>query len=294
LQYVFDNFKQNQLAINNIQQLIHLLADIQRHRACSLAILSGNHSFEAQVNALHKKINARLYFLDNEFDLLDIIDRNEWNHVANEWKVVGYGWRKDDILHNFELHCHLLDKILNIIRHTGRWILRSGSYSEQAGNQFLEHSIFEFIFATHLYHIESLGRLRGLGTHIANCGCNDESMYSRIKYLLQCARKEQEISTEFLNQHNTTAGKTMPAAIEIQLTKHLLDEWLELTENILQKNIQPSEELARKAFELASAVMDARLALTEQVLAYLHLAIENMLEFLLEENATMTTEEKTQ
>ncbi|HSC74784.1 MAG TPA: hypothetical protein VLB90_00945 [Pseudomonadales bacterium] len=292
MQHVFDGFKLNQIVINNIQQLIHLLADIQRHRACSLGILSGNDSFDTQVTSLHKKINARLIFLNSQTELTDVVDPYEWDHVLSEWKVVGYGWRGDNVLHNFELHSHLLEKILNIIRHAGRWVLRSGGYSEEAADHYLGHSVFEFVFTTHLYQIETLGRLRGLSTHIANSGCGDNSngdnaMQIRVKYLLQCAREELNVSSEFLDSHAASISKNIPAVMDIQRSKTMLHEWLELTNRILLGQLEPSDKLARQTFDLASAVMDARLAFTEQILAYLHLAIEEMLESLLEETVAL-------
>jgi hypothetical protein len=290
MQHIFDGFRLNQAVINNIQQLIHLLADIQRHRACSLAILSDNYSFDNQVTLLHKKINARLAFLDSQSELTEVVDQHEWNHVLSEWKVVGYGWRGDNVLHNFELHSHLLEKILNIIRHAGRWVLRSGSYSEQVADHYLGHSVFEFVFATHLYQVETLGRLRGLGTHIANSGCNgDTAMQMRVEYLLQCARQEQNISSEFLNTHAASINKNIPALLDIQRSKTALNEWLELISGVLHGQLESSDLLARQTFDLASAVIDARLAFTEQILAYLHLAIEEMLESLLEETVAMDT-----
>jgi hypothetical protein len=288
MHHVFDGFKLNQIVINNIQQLIHLLADIQRHRACSLAILSGNASFDAQVTSLHKKINARLIFLNSQTELTDVVDPYQWDHLLSEWKVVGYGWRGDNVLHNFELHSHLLEKILNIIRHAGRWVLRSGGYSKKAADHYLGHTVFEFVFATHLYQVETLGRLRGLSTHIANSGCGDNAMQIRVKYLLQCAREELVMSTEFLDMHAASISKNIPAVLEIQRSKTQLYEWLELTSRILQGQLKPSEKLARKTYDLASAVMDARLTFTEQILAYLHLTIEEMLESLLEETASLS------
>lgn len=288
MQHVFDGFKLNQSIINSIQQLIHLLADIQRHRACSLAILSGNETFDKQAISLNKKINARLSFLNNQTELTEVVDPHEWSHVLNEWKVVGYGWRRDNVLHNFELHSHLLEKILNIIRHAGRWVLRSGSYSEEKANHYFDHIIFEYVFTTHLYQLETLGRLRGLATHIANSGCNDQSMKMRVEYLLQCAAQEQDSSTVFLDTHAISIGNTIPALFDIQHSKIALRKWLELVIDILHGKASPSDELARDIFDLASVVMDARLAFTEQILAYLHLSIEEMLESLLEETAALS------
>lgn len=295
VKHVFDSFSLNQSIINHIQQLIHLLADIQRHRACSLAILSGNDSFDKQVMSLHRKINGRLHFLNSQDELTEVADPHEWNNILGEWKVVGYGWRRDNVLHNFELHSHLLEKILNMIRHTGRWILRSGSYSEQMADHYLGHEVFEFIFTTHLYQIETFGKLRGLGTHIANSGFRDvensidHAMRMRIEFLLQCAKQEQTVSSEFMHAHAASISRNIPALLDMQRSEPTLQEWLMLIADILQERITPSDALARQVFDLASTVIDARLALTEQILAYLHLAIEEMLETLLEETVELTT-----
>ncbi|HQQ62318.1 MAG TPA: hypothetical protein PLF22_01955 [Pseudomonadales bacterium] len=282
-QHLFDGFRLNQAVINNIQQCVHLLADIQRHRACSLAILSGNLSFENQVCALHRKINARLAYLDRQTELADVIDKHEWDTVLSEWQVVGFGWRNDNVLHNFELHSHLLDFILNIVRNAGRWVLRSGSYSEHVANHHIGHDVFAFVFATHLYQIETLGRLRGLGTHVASSGCTDNNMRMRIEFLLQRARHEQIISREFLDAHALSVSKNIPAVLDMQRSETSLQECLALLTDITQSRCTPSDALTQQIFDLASTVINAKLAFTEQILAYLHLAIEEMLESLLDE-----------
>lgn len=285
IRHLFDGFHLNRMVINSIQQCIQLLADIQRHRACSLAILSGSLSFEDQVTALNKKINARLAFLDRQTEWAEVIDPHAWDSVLNEWKVVGYGWRQDNVLHNFELHCHLLDIILNIVRNAGRWVLRSGSYSEQAANHHIGHDIFAFVFETHLYQIETIGRLRGLGAHVASSGCTDNSMRIRIEFLLQRARHEQTLSREFLDAHALSVSKNIPAVLDMQRNETSLLEFLSLMTDITQERCSPSVELTQQIFDLASCVIDAKIDFTEQILAYLHLTIEEMLETLLERSA---------
>lgn len=287
LQHVFDAFRLNQSAIDLVQQLTRLLADIQRHRACSLAILSGNDTFETQVQSLQQKINARLSFIDNQPDLAEIIDSGAWQNVLGEWRVVGYGWRSDNVLHNFELHSHLLEKILNIVRDTGRWVLRSGSYSEEIASHYLDHEVFEFVFSTHLYQIETLGRLRGLGTHAANSGCPDHAMALRIEYQLQCAWHDQRTAREFFASRSTAVTRNIPALFDVQRSEQAFDEWTQLLGNIVNGSLPPSAHIAAEAYALASTVIDARLAMTEQILAYLRLAVEEMLETVLEETARL-------
>ncbi len=282
--HVFDTFRLNQSVINHVQQLLHLMADIQRHRACSLAILSGNVSFEAQVRSLNRKINARLSYLDAQPELTEILDQREWDNVLGEWKVVGYGWRKDNVLHNFELHSHLVEKILNIVRESGRWVLRSGNYSEAIADHYLGHAVFEYVFSTHLYRIETLGKLRGLGTHAVNGECGDD-MRIRINYLLQSARHEQLAARDFFAVQTGSVMRNIPALLDVQRTENLFNEWLELMAGVVAGTVETGDATSTRAFGMASSVIDAHLAVTEQVLAYLQLAIEEMLEAVLEETA---------
>jgi hypothetical protein len=286
MQQVFDGFRLNQNVINYIQQMIHLLADIQRHRACSLAILSGNLSFDAMATSLERKIRARLVYLDSQTDLTEVIDQYEWDNVLNEWNVVGYGWRQDNMQHNFELHSHLVEKILNIVRDAGRWVLRSGSYSEDVANHYLGHQIFEFIFAQHLYQTETLGKLRGLGSCISHSGnITDNTLRMRIEFLLQCAKQEQAASQILLTARAATISRYIPAMIDIQRTVSVFQEWVAVLTDLVQGKTEITEAVSQQVFDLASAVIDARLLLTEQVLAYLQLAMEEMLETLLEETS---------
>ena len=294
MQRVFSAFSLTRSVINTIQQLIRLLADIQRHRACSLAILSGNRSFEDQARALNVKIHARLVYLDLQPELAEVIDPYQWESVQAEWKVIKGSWRQENcvpanLMHNFELHSHLVKTIINMIRDAGRWVLHSGSYSETVANHYLADSVFRFIFSSHLYQIETLGRLRGLGTHVANNGCSDDSMRSRITFLLQCVRDEQISSRKFRNSQPANVIASTPAIIDIELADDSVHEWLEILDAVVQGRCQPSAALAAQAFELGSRIIDARLTLTEQVLGYLQLAIEEMLETVLEETVLEQT-----
>ena len=65
--------------------MIRLLADVQRHRACTLAILSGNGSFEHQVRGLDRKINARLAYLNLQVEMVEVIDPYQWDSVFAQW-----------------------------------------------------------------------------------------------------------------------------------------------------------------------------------------------------------------
>lgn len=288
MQHVFRAFGLTRSVINNIQQLIRLLADVQRHRACSLAILSGNGSFENQARGLDRKINARLAYLNLQAEMVEVVDPYQWDSVFAQWKVVSGSWRPghapdDNLMHNFELQSHLVKTIINIVRDAGRWVMRSGSYSEKIADHYLASAVFSFIFTSHLYQIETLGRLRGLGTHVANNGCSDDGMRSRITFLLQCVREEQVISRNFHNSQSASVIANTPAIIDIELADDSFQEWLELVAAVVQETIQPSDALAHQAFTLGSHIIDARLLLTEQVLGYLQLAIEEMLETVLEE-----------
>ena len=245
MQHVFKSFGLTRAVINNTQQLIRLLADVQRHRACSLAILSGNGSFEEQAKALNRKINARIAYLDLQSELTEVINPYQWDSVLSEWKVVSGSWKQENfvqsnLLHNFELHSHLVKTIINIVRDAGRWVLRSCSYSEKIADHYLADSVFRFIFSSHLYQIETLGRLRGLGTHIANNGCGDDAMRSRISFLLKCAVEEQQVSRAFRDAQPASVIGNTPAIIDIQLADASFQEWLELIGQLVDERVSPS------------------------------------------------------
>lgn len=288
MSHVFRDFGLTRSVINNIQQLIRLLADLQRHRACTLAILSGNRLFEEQVRVLDSKISARLAHLDRQPELTEVIDPYQWESVLAEWKVVSGSWLQEQchhtgMMHNFELQSHLVKTIINLVRDAGRWVLRSGSYSETIADHYLTHSIFQFTFSSHLYQIETLGRLRGLATHIAHQGCKDEVLHSRITFLLQTSREEQLALRALSDEQPACVIANAPAMIDIQLADDAFSEWLQLIHDLLEGKSAPSENAARQVFKLGSQIIDARLALTEQVLGYLQFVIEEMLEAVLEE-----------
>lgn len=278
----FDSYRLVRSVLGHVQQLVLLMADIQRHRACSMAILSGNGGFEQQVNALRRKINARISYLQGSPDLADVVDPAEWEAVVSEWRVVGYGWRRDHLLHNFELHSHLIDKIAGIVKTTGRWIMRSGNYSDYIAGLHLSHAFFEYLFSRGIVQIEVMGKLRGLGAHVASTGA-DDAMLSRLGYLAACAVEEHAAYRAFVLSQLSPQCAGIITPQQLDGISDGFAAWMLQVQQLREGIVQPSLAASYAVFGQATAVIDAMLHIHTQVMSCLQRVIDETFEFMLEQ-----------
>lgn len=272
--------------VDAIQQLIRLMADIQQHRACSMAILSGNPSFEERVLILKRKVNARIDYLESLPEWHEVVDPVEWQGILTEWKTVGYGWRRDAILHNFELHCHLIDKIIHTVRNTGKWVMKSRHYSASVADACLSHELLEHAFGRFLLQLEVMARLRGLGTYVAERGA-DASMLSRLSYVIQCVESEYAQLTAFMATQSHSLFPGDNGTIHCEGMDACFVEWMQHIGQLRRGEVAPSSELSIHVYGLATTVIDGFLHIHNAILASLRIVIDETFESVLEQSLAL-------
>lgn len=294
----FEAFRQREAALSALQQTLRLVADIQQHRGSSMAILAGNRDFEPRLAMLQAKVRQRLMYLDqsrdnnsfisnglgsNGFISNGFISTENWKAILLEWQAVSEGWRDDTVLPNFELHSHLVDKLLQLMRAGGKWLFESDMVFKNAIVKCLDISVLSFAFQTLPQHIELLAKLRGLSTHAVAMGNCDNDHRVRIDYLLQLAKREQVNLRNFTAQRPVKVLRLIPGLLDTQLNEVVFTQWVtRISTEVLQKGkIQTS--LADELFVQGTEIIDGFFAINQQSLAYVRQALEDMLEEVLQQ-----------
>lgn len=314
----FESFRQREVALSALQQILRLVADIQQHRGSSMAILAGNRDFEPRLAMLQAKVKQRLTYLDlsrdnnifisdgfnsdgfssdgflsngfvskgflsNGFFNKGFLSNESWQAILQEWQAVSEGWRDDTVLPNFELHSHLVDKLLQLMRAGGKWLFESDMVFKTAIVKCLDISVLPFAFQTLPQHIELLAKLRGLSTHAVAMGSCDNDHRVRIDYLLQLAKREQVNLRNFTAQRPVKVLRLIPGLLDTQLNEVVFTQWVtRISTEVLQKGkIQSS--LADELFAQGTEIINGFFAINQQSLAYVRQALEDMLEEVLQQ-----------
>lgn len=167
------------------KELIKLIIDLQKHRGCTLAILSGDHFFETQLYGIQRDITEqfdRIESLRKEYLSLE-----ESMHIVQEWVCIRRQWVSDTPEANFLLHSNLISELLKLI---WRVVQRSG----QLGLQPSHDRLVTLCFKDWLKIIETTAQARGLATHCAVLEHNPPEIRSRLNFLQKQLR---ELNNQF-------------------------------------------------------------------------------------------------
>lgn len=276
--HAFEAFRHREAALSALQQTLRLVADIQQHRGSSMAILAGNKDFETRLLKLQGKLRQRLLHLEHSRDVNGFISDDYWHAILQEWQAVSEGWRDDTVLSNFELHSHLIEKLLQLIRAGGKWLFESDPAFKSAAVKCLDLGVLVFAFQTLPQHIELLAKLRGLSTHASALGHCDNDHRVRIDYLLQLARREQVNLRNFTAQRPVKVLRLIPGLLDTQLNEVVFTQWIHrISGEVLQKG-RMAPSLADDLFAQGTEIIDGFFAINQQSLAYVRQALEDMLE----------------
>lgn len=174
LQNVYQEHLHRRQGLALAKAIIRLMIDLQKHRGCSLAILSGDHFFETQLYSIQRDITTQLE--DIERLRKRYLERAEFSHVLQEWLCIRRQWTNDSPEENFLLHSNLISEVLKLI---WRVIQRAGLLGQSA----TQDKLVELCFSEWLKIIETTAQARGLSTHCAVLHSNPPEIKSRLKFL---------------------------------------------------------------------------------------------------------------
>jgi len=199
------------------KQLISLVIEIQKHRGCTLAILSGDHFFETQLYGIQRDITDKLRQLDTAPSaLLQASDRDQ---IIQEWVCLRRLWRKDTVQENFLLHSNLIAGLLKTI-----WQVTHRA--RLTGISETQDTLVTFCMRDWLHMIETSAQARGLATHVAVCRSARSDIRSRIRFLYEQMRALDRTFIEHLDDFEARHSTRIKEATERADYRQQLDTFL--------------------------------------------------------------------
>lgn len=187
-----------------IKQLHHMISVVQLHRGMSMSFLGGNTLFDSEIQRLQGQLEKRLLVLETFVAFVDdLVSGLDKRNLHQAWMTIRHDWEDDKLLDNFELHSHFIEQLLAMIGNLAiqleQPLLFPLPAEQQEAPEYGSHptsfrlrELLNFISRQLPQMIEMLARMRGLASHAATVGQVEYVQDRKLRYLLQCAREQNE------------------------------------------------------------------------------------------------------
>lgn len=263
-------FHQRLDALNLIKQLIHITKAVQRHRGMSMGLLGGNALFREDFTRLQRQIAERLQlfvaFAARGHQLVPLRDQE---NLQSAWLTISHDWQEDSVIDNYELHCHLIEQLLALFATLAKQLEQpiaallantnepTQVYATNAvyPNRFKQLEVLHFSTRLMPAVAEQIGRIRALATYTAALGYCDADYASKLRYVIQCTRVNNEKLRHQSKRMEGILEKDSPLlnqlkSYEIKLTFLL---------NMVEQDVLQDGKLtvdSNRLFELATDIID--------------------------------------
>ena len=263
-------FHQRLDALNLIKQLIHITKAVQRHRGMSMGLLGGNALFREEFTRLQRQIAERLRLLvafaarGHQF-----IPKRDQENLQSAWLTISHDWQEDSVIDNYELHCHLIEQLLALIATLAKQLeqpiaaLLSNSeeptqvYATTAvyPNRFKQLEVLHFSTRLMPSVAEQIGRIRALATYTAALGYCDAAYASKLRYVIQCTRVNNEKLRHQAKRMEGILEKDSPLLNQLKSYEIKLSFLLNMVEQDVLKEGKLTAD-SNRLFELATDIID--------------------------------------
>ncbi|MBU2886933.1 hypothetical protein KO507_14280 [Gilvimarinus agarilyticus] len=197
-------YRRRQEALNLIRQLNRTIKGAQRHRGLSMGLLGGNNLFHQEFHQLQAELERRTLLLQAMASAGDnLLSDRDQQSLKSAWVTISRDWQEDTVIDNYELHCHLIEQSLAMMASLSRELeqpiqdaLGESSAPKNTTNSY--PSRFKHLEVLHFTSrllpavVEQIGRIRALGTYAAAAGFLDSHHNSKLRYVIQCTRVNNE------------------------------------------------------------------------------------------------------
>lgn len=190
------SLKQLTRTITTIKLVCSLTKAVQQHRGSTMGYLSGAPKFLPQAEKLQANIERILAILsDIDAEPDGCIPKDVMQNIHNDWKTILVGWQDDQVMRNFEFHCHLVDSLNKLLRYCMKEQLTP--YLQVEGNNY--QALLETLFIQLPNNIELIATLRGLSTNVAVIKACGTDSHNKISFLLKEIPKEHKLLLKLID-----------------------------------------------------------------------------------------------
>ncbi|MDX1452943.1 MAG: hypothetical protein R3183_10325 [Oleiphilaceae bacterium] len=245
LQQLYARHTARREAIRSSKHLIKLLLELQKHRGCTLAILSGDHFFATQLHSIQREITE--LFRSIQKNAKSAVQQEDLSNLLKEWVVLRQHWPKDDPHENFLHHSNLIARLLTFIwQSCGERLVQDLDNAQQ--------QLARFFFKEWLDMIETCAQARGLATHSAVIGTLSDEITSRIRFLNtqmeQLDKGLQTLLPTLQNHHQNALLKRMD---NTEYAEHLQAFMATTSEGLNRGKLDDADSLYRLGSQCVSA-----------------------------------------
>lgn len=263
-------FHQRQDSLNLIKQLNHMIKAVQRHRGMSMGLLGGNALFREEFTKLQRQIAERLQ-LFSAFAVRthQLIPERDQENLHSAWLTISHDWQEDSVIDNYELHCHLIEQLLALLASLAKQleqpiaaILASANeptqiYATSAvyPNRFKQLEVLHFSTRLMPAVAEQIGRIRALATYTAALGYCDTDYASKLRYVIQCTRVNNEKLRHQAKRMEGILEKDTPLLNQLKSYEIKLIFLLNMVEQDVLKDGKIIAD-SNRLFDLATDIID--------------------------------------
>lgn len=270
-------FYQRQDALLLIKQLIHMIKAVQRHRGLSMGLLGGNNLFKEDFNRLQTQLTRRLeLFIAFALRTQNLLSARDQENLQSAWTTISHDWQEDSVIDNYELHCHLIEQLLGLLATlakqleqpiaaviaTNREPTRVHATGAVYPNRFKQLEVLHFSTRLMPAVAEQIGRIRALATYAAALGYCSPDYASKLRYVIQCTRVNNEKLRHQAKRMEGILEKDTPLLSQLKSYEIKLTFLL----NMVEQDVLKAEVTAdsNRLFDIATDIIDMYLHVVDE------------------------------
>jgi len=271
-------FHQRLDALVLIKQLIQMIKAVQRHRGMSMGLLGGDAQFREEFIHQQQVIDKRLeLFIAFAAKTPQLLPLREQENLQSAWITISNDWQHDSVIDNYELHCHLIEQLLALLASLAKQLEQPIAALLAANNEptlvhatgtvypnrFKQLEVLHFSTRLMPAVAEQIGRIRALSTYTAALGYCDADYASKLRYVIQCTKVNNE---KLRNQAKRMEGileKDSPLLNQLKSYEIKLTFLLNMVEQDILKEGDITAD-SHRLFDIATDIIDMYLHIVDE------------------------------
>jgi len=274
-------FRQRHDALVLIKQLIQIIESVQRHRAMSMGLLGGNSDFRDDLATLQFQLANRFQlFIAFASQMKEFLTARDHENLRSAWLTISHDWQQDSVIDNYELHCHLIEHLLTLVARLAKHLeepmsavvatnvklLPADGAKTHSPNRLKQLEVLHFSTRLMPAVAEQIGRIRALATYVAALGYCDTDYASKLRYVIQCTKVNNEKLRHQAKRMESILDKDSPLLSPLKSYEIKLTFLLDMIEQDVLKDNGAINADSNRLYDITTNIIDM----------YLHIVDEGM------------------